>query len=487
VGALARAASTFVALRAWNFFGFARLDDHAHERYGRSGRWLRDLAALGEALATAPPLAAALTGADGGRPLGRVAAILVARAAGYSAARSDAAGPADAKAPARERPAGRSLEEWIASARILSVRELRTAIRESRASTNAAGTVAGGRTDADAGTHADASTDADADPDADRVLLRLPVPCPALAAFDEALDLFRSIEGHSASVTEFVEALVGEAQSGDPAAVPEYVARLAHGTPEAQVEAALRRATDAWAALPSPFSDGTLSGVSASLARFRALEVEAGAGDAAAGDAGALDRRIRALVDIENELEARLGDVLAAMAERHDWRRLQFASPGHYAEERLGMSRSRAGETRPPVARPPAAARGRRRLRRRPHLVGGRRPHPPHARGRSPSLRRDRTRSRNRSHPRRAASRLGRARRDHDNKEDARRGPRPRSVPDAHLVERPAASLRRSRPSDRRALVGVVAPRGGHRPPSHRRVRSGRVRAPLDPSPPSAR
>src|SRR5262245_50466773 len=79
--ALARAAAAFMALQAWSVFGYARLDDLTRERYGRSGRWLRDLAALGVGLAAAPSLAAALTGADGGRPLGRVAATLVARAA----------------------------------------------------------------------------------------------------------------------------------------------------------------------------------------------------------------------------------------------------------------------------------------------------------------------------------------------------------------------------------------------------------------------
>ncbi|MBI1950533.1 MAG: hypothetical protein HYS34_04135 [Acidobacteria bacterium] len=62
-------------------FGFACLDDHARERFGRSGRWLRDLAALGRALGSLPGLAAALTGEEGGRPPGRVAALLIGRVA----------------------------------------------------------------------------------------------------------------------------------------------------------------------------------------------------------------------------------------------------------------------------------------------------------------------------------------------------------------------------------------------------------------------
>src|SRR5437867_3006520 len=46
---LARAAQRFVTAKTWFEFGYARLDDHARERFRRSGRWARDLAALGEA------------------------------------------------------------------------------------------------------------------------------------------------------------------------------------------------------------------------------------------------------------------------------------------------------------------------------------------------------------------------------------------------------------------------------------------------------
>src|SRR6185295_11376038 len=297
-------------LRAWHVFGFARLDDHARERFGRSGRWLRDLAALGEGLSRSASLAAALTGADGRRPLGRVAATLIARAAG---------------ADGSERATPLELEKWIEAGRRLSVRELRVAIRE-------------------AASHSP-EAEADDDPDSDRVLVRLPVPLPILAAFDEALDLHRAVEGRSAPVSAFVEALLGEASaSGLPEESAGLVAALEPGTPDAQVEAALRRATSAWAALPQPLAAGEASaadvdGAAASLRRFRDLESGAGCGDAAE-----LDRQIRALVAIENDLEARLGEVLATLAERRDWSRLRFAGVGHYAEERLGMSRSRAGE-----------------------------------------------------------------------------------------------------------------------------------------------
>ncbi len=106
---LARAAAAFVRTEAWSAFGFARLGDHARERFGRSGRWVRDLAALGDALSSLPDLGKALAGEDGATPLGRVAALLIGRSA----------------SPA-------SLAAWISLARTVSVRELRAAVRQAR-------------------------------------------------------------------------------------------------------------------------------------------------------------------------------------------------------------------------------------------------------------------------------------------------------------------------------------------------------------------
>jgi hypothetical protein len=351
-GALARAAAAFVSLRGWTVFGFARLDDHARERCGRSGRWFRDLAALGDGIAAAPPLADALTGADGGRPLGRVAATLVARVL-------------------RAEDRGEATDAWMTLARCLSVRDLRAAIRLARAAGEFRPDA--GTTMQDAGAlRSSADFDPD-DPDADRVLVRLPVPSPMIQAFDEALDLHRAVEGHVSSVTAFVESLVGEAQSGGAELPVGFARPLEHGTPEALCEAALRRASGAWSALPEPF--GGMAGLASSgmagltpsgtaglassgmagltpsgtatasrpgadnVSRFRAVEAVAGQGDAVE-----LDRQIRALTDIETELEAELGRLLALMTERGDWSRLQFTGVGHYAEERLGMSRGRAGE-----------------------------------------------------------------------------------------------------------------------------------------------
>src|ERR1044071_9050247 len=99
---LARAAEAFVRLEGWRPFGYARLADHARERFGRSGRGARDLACLGRGLGSLPSLADALRGGAEGRPIGRVAALLI----------SKVASPGSAGA-------------WVALARRMTVRELR--------------------------------------------------------------------------------------------------------------------------------------------------------------------------------------------------------------------------------------------------------------------------------------------------------------------------------------------------------------------------
>jgi hypothetical protein len=56
------------------------------------------------------------------------------------------------------------------------------------------------------------------------------------------------------------------------------------------------------------------------------------------------------LVDIENEIEARLGRLLAELGDQRAWPRLRFAGVAHYGEERLGLSRTTA-EDRARLAR----------------------------------------------------------------------------------------------------------------------------------------
>ena len=322
---LARATAAFVQREAWSVFGFARLEDHARERFGRSGRWVKDCASLGAALQSLPLLADALTGDDGGRPLGRVAALLVARIASAD-----------------------SLAAWVALARRVPIRALRASIRQSRAAgsdwpvegeaSSAEAPSAGAPSADDMQRSADVPAgffDDGMDDLSDRTLVRIPVPAPLLAAFDEALDLYRCVEGREASVTSFVEALVGEACSaGLP---PDADSQPMKVSPDpAVVEVALARSTDNWSHLPSTSpASWSLALAGVGLARLRDIERVAGT-----GGAPELDGQIRALLALEDDLDGRLTKVLADMAERGAWARLRFAGIGHYAEERLGVSRT---------------------------------------------------------------------------------------------------------------------------------------------------
>jgi len=330
---LARTGTALVAANAWCDFGFARLDDYARERLGRSGRWVRDLAALGERLSSLPSLAVAITGEDGGRPIGRVAAMLIAKIASPS-----------------------SLDGWIARARASSIRALRDAVRAARAAPPDATAAA-----AAAPTESPAAAPDDDDDAADRLLVRMMVPSPILAAFDEALDLFRAVEGGEATIASFVEALVAEAAArgaddaaaiggtgagATPAMGDADMRVLRAGPAVAALERALAASTGNWRHLPEHAeSSWALSLAGVTLARFRALADEAGRGDAAD-----LDRQLRALIELENELETRLGGLLADLADRRAWPRLRFAGVGHYGEERLGLSRT-AAEDRARLAR----------------------------------------------------------------------------------------------------------------------------------------
>jgi hypothetical protein len=104
---LARAARALCETRAWATFGYARIEDNARERLGRTGRRLRDHAALGRSLESHPSLADALCGSDGGRPLGKVSALWVGRVASAD-----------------------SVGAWIDLARAVSVRELKEIVRQ---------------------------------------------------------------------------------------------------------------------------------------------------------------------------------------------------------------------------------------------------------------------------------------------------------------------------------------------------------------------
>jgi hypothetical protein len=118
---------------------------------------------------------------------------------------------------------------------------------------------------------------------------------------------------------------------------PEFeTTRVAAWPGQADVERSLGRATDGWATLPDRYESGSPQALAAdALMRLRRLEHEAGRGGPIE-----LDRQIRELIAIENELERRLGELLCAMSERRAWNALMFAGVRHYGEQRLGMSRA---------------------------------------------------------------------------------------------------------------------------------------------------
>ena len=382
VPALARAAAAFVGAGCWRSFGYARAGDHARERFGRSGRWLRDLAALGAAFEKLPGLADAVVGSDTdagpGRPIGRVAATIIARVA-----------------------APESLQAWVETARAVPVRSLREMAAHARledsawppqlaavvpAEDDTAQRPVDGRTaDAPRGATGVSAADDIAEPmdvvgsstslfrqrgggsvvpakhtldsdarrddtadddDASRgVLVRLLVPRAVAAAFDEALDLYRALAGSQTTVTEFVEALVADVQAG-PGPADAHAEPLGSGHSgddglvRALREQALARSTENWKhlssdAVTSPDWAFALAGMS--LAALEDVCSRAGTGGPME-----LDAQISALIHLEDDLERRLARLLMDMADQNAWSRLRFDSVGHYAEQRLGMSRSAA-------------------------------------------------------------------------------------------------------------------------------------------------
>ena len=107
---LSRAAAAFVRRSAWTPIGYLYCGDFARERLGRSGRWLTDLAVLGDGLVQLPTLKSALCGEDGGAPLSRVAATALSKFATIEV-----------------------IDAWIDLARRVTVREFLEAVRQARA------------------------------------------------------------------------------------------------------------------------------------------------------------------------------------------------------------------------------------------------------------------------------------------------------------------------------------------------------------------
>lgn len=318
---LARAARAFCDQSGWKPFGNARLDDHAIERFGRSGRWVRDFAELGRGLERLPGLALALTGDDGRPALGRVAVALVATVADET-----------------------SLDTWIDLARRNSVRALRRLVFQARAAgskmpvSDSDNEPAGCQGPDHEACDGAGNGGCDGAPQ-DRTLVRLLLPSTVKAAFEDALLLHRAVAGGETTVTSFVEALLAEAQAG-PAPPDVDCAPVRRGSSAAAIEALLERVAGGWRHLGRPAREARLDG----LSKQCLVELEQFSRVAGQGGPKELDRQLRGLIRLEGRIARRLGEVLACLVDRGACSRLMFRGLGHYAEERLGLGRSAAQE-----------------------------------------------------------------------------------------------------------------------------------------------
>jgi hypothetical protein len=204
-------ASAFVQARAWRALGHARQEDYSRNRLQTTARWLRQTADLGDALKRFPALDRAFSGEDGGPRLGKVAAVLIAGIA-----------------------TEQTLPLWIERARRVSVRQLKADVKRAREEDVLKDAPERSDTD-EHRSHApprEGERPPAEDPEVEKEgatkelpsdKRREPVPtvdvvvsCPPAvrAAFDETLDLHRAVCGGEANLASFAEALVAEAGTG---------------------------------------------------------------------------------------------------------------------------------------------------------------------------------------------------------------------------------------------------------------------------------
>jgi len=355
---LAEKAAELVDQEAWWRWGRARVQDFAHEKLDRCGRWLLDQAALGKALREEPLLRGAMYGTNE-PPLPFTAALAIARA-----------------------PKHVPMQRWIEIARESTVRELQDAIRETRSkgpplldeNDGAAGVrpakadgigparlvdvgsgKAGGAAESDDfNDPARDTADDDAlqqeaydDPETlaiHGVQVRMRMPRAIRACVYETLDLHRAVTGADAAFVSFIEALFAEATAGLHPPDTE-VRQVQPGKSATHIEGMLARANKRWERLKSStkeFDTGFLA----------APEPPARDSEFMSGDEKAerVVREIIQIVRVQDYVERELGRLLCDMSRHGDWTTLGFRSLGHYARERLGMS-ERTAAHRASVAR----------------------------------------------------------------------------------------------------------------------------------------
>jgi hypothetical protein len=410
---LAHAAWAFASRQGWLAFGYTEPADFARERLDRGGRWLRELAALHRLFEKFPALARAVTGRDGGAPVGQEAALVIGRVA-----------------------TPESLGGWIETARRLGVRDLDQAVRAERAR-RAAGAAGAGTgtedasTDASAGTaevagpagaggpSASANLDEDTSaaaidpdaasgpaagaaastlsdgaagapatpwvpgpssvrfldgldegPDSERSYLQMPVPPEAQVGFREAHGLHRAVVASEVGIEPWVEALVAESLSGGGWDGQVDLRAVLPGPSRAERERALAAASKRWQALsraaaavrPEPRSRPMRAALGF-IARYgeirhRLEELDGQASRICRPRSGMEPDRVhwelylilREVGRMQGRAEIRSADLLAEMADLGAWRALGFDSLEQYAADRLGWSRTTA-RTRVQLAR----------------------------------------------------------------------------------------------------------------------------------------
>jgi hypothetical protein len=344
---LAAAAEAIHSRQGWVDFGYRNREGFARERFGRTGRWLRNLAALHALLQRFPALVQAVTGADGEQPVGRVAALLIGRVADDT-----------------------SIDAWIARARTCTVHELEDAVRGLQS----------------AHTHLD-EDDLYEEP-RDTVRARLPLPPEILLAVDEVASTHRAVGAREVGYTVFVEELLAEVsstgkwapadrkpQSGEPSQNeddPQHGDPAAASQPgDATRDGALRRAAERFrelqresrqAALAASTPAGrrairTLSeaarnllDLSGVIQQLHAIENRSEPATDAPGARRAnkprgriwqlrrIARILGKLVRLEDRLEIHMAELLVELHEVGTWREIGYSGLAHYVEEYLRLN-----------------------------------------------------------------------------------------------------------------------------------------------------
>jgi hypothetical protein len=279
--AVARVAARLVARRASEPLGYARLADYARERLGKSARSLYEEAAVGEAFVRAPRLERAL--AHGELPWTQVRAL--------------------ARLTSSE-----AVERWLPYARANTAATLDREIRRVE--------------------HCSQSLWAeDREP---RETVEIPCTRRVRGKWHHAVSLARNVAAYSLDPGAAAEMIAAEVLSGlevdegfrvDDGTVQNALVDGAADPPEAVVAV-------------EPVEDLAAAEALRDVARFvEGIE---------SADPAELDRRMRALLQREQRLEAELGPLLARVARRRVFRALGFASLDAYSRERLGIDPAKA-------------------------------------------------------------------------------------------------------------------------------------------------